>query len=63
VKSKFPFMEEWKEYRIGDVCNTISDTYSRGYAFILVLYVGAKVIKRIPFCKTKDRKSIHFNTL
>lgn len=26
-RSKFPFMEDWKEYKIGDVCNTISDTY------------------------------------
>ena len=22
-------MEEWKEYKLGDVCNTISDTYKR----------------------------------
>ena len=37
-------MEEWKEYRIGDVCNTISDTY-RGNAKNVVLINTSDVLE------------------
>jgi Restriction endonuclease S subunits len=37
-------MEEWKEYRIGDVCKTISDTY-RGNAKNVVLINTSEVLE------------------
>ena len=43
-RSKFPFMEEWKEYRIGDVCDTISDTY-RGNAENVILINTSDVLE------------------
>lgn len=42
--TKFPFMEEWKECTIGDVCNTISDTY-RGNAKDVVLINTSDVLE------------------
>ena len=49
-------MEEWKEYRIGDVCNTISDTY-RGNAEDVVLINTSDVLegKCLNHIKTPNR--------
>ena len=30
-------MEEWKEYRLGDLCDTISDTYKRGAKEVVLI--------------------------
>ena len=30
-------MEQWKEYRLGDVCNTISDTYKRNASEVVLI--------------------------
>ena len=30
-------MEQWKEYKLGDVCNTISDTYKRNASEVVLI--------------------------
>ena len=34
---KFSFMEEWKTYTIGDICESVSDTYRRGSASVVLV--------------------------
>ena len=40
-------MEEWKEYKLGELCNTISDTYKRGAKEVVLIFCDEQTAKNL----------------